>query len=191
MELSAKTRCRSRRVRAWRSRARGGRSVRAKPANGVVRDEVLAGRTAPPDTARSPRYARASSEHTPRTNYLSDSPLTASPPPRSARGEAQTPRRLGPAFPAVSGWPVAHELPTVANCCFVWKKRFRPCARFSPIWRSETPSKLSFIARPSQSSPGVSGAAAARSQAEFWYRIIAIIVGTAISAPEITAAASE
>ena len=47
------------------------------------------------------------------------------------------------------------------------------------------------IARPSQSSPGLSGSAAARSQAESWYRIIAIIVGSATSVPEITAAASE
>ena len=44
---------------------------------------------------------------------------------------------------------------------------------------------------PSQSSPGLSGSVAARSQAESWYRIIAIIVGSAISVPEITAAASE
>jgi hypothetical protein len=47
------------------------------------------------------------------------------------------------------------------------------------------------IARPSQSSPVLSGSTAARSQAESWYRIIAIIVGIATSVPAITAAASE
>ena len=52
-------------------------------------------------------------------------------------------------------------------------------------------SEASQVGRPSQSSLGLSGSVAARSQDESWYRIIAIIVGRATSAPEIAAAARE
>src|SRR5215208_331571 len=46
-------------------------------------------------------------------------------------------------------------------------------------------------ARPSHSSPGRSLSAAACCQAESWCRIIATMTGSATTAPEITAAASE
>ena len=49
----------------------------------------------------------------------------------------------------------------------------------------------SFTLAHHQSSPDLSGAVAARSQAESWCRIIAIIVGSATTVPEITATASE
>jgi len=51
--------------------------------------------------------------------------------------------------------------------------------------------RFSLVARPSQSSPDPSGSETERSQAEFWFWIIATSVGSATNAPAITAAASE
>src|SRR5215208_5774342 len=49
--------------------------------------------------------------------------------------------------------------------------------------------RFSLVARPSQSSPDPSGSETERSQAEFWFWIIATSVGSATNAPAITAAA--
>jgi hypothetical protein len=51
--------------------------------------------------------------------------------------------------------------------------------------------RFSLVVRPSQSSPDPSGSETERSQAEFWFWIIATSVGSATNAPAITAAASE